>query len=337
MKERIELISRNYVNLYLTNKLVLDKENSFKNIVIKINRRKINSSREDEKNFKSAVEDYLNTLNEKCKNFNPTLLIENFKKTNFDINMPLSKAKFLNEKEKNITYAGGMVAYHKDYISYYALLKSIYHELMHSSSSKMEGKTYLSGLSIRGGNVEYGVGINEAYTQYLTERYFKDKCNKAYRVETSIIKPLEVIVGRDDLEKCYFNADLKTVLNKLGKYSTEKEINSFVENFDELLKLDYSNINDNDNDKLTIKNLRIQELINKICLFYLNTLKNKIFTFDKYNLTSENVKDIMYLLDKSNWVKTIENKYYTLNQNIYEEVSYDIQEYLSFEEAKKIS
>lgn len=335
MKEKLKNFNKNWINMYLTNKIILDKENSLKNVVIKINRRKINASKDDNKNFKSAVEDYLSTLNEKCKKFNPTLLIENFKKTNFDINVPLNKTKFLSEEEKKKTYADGMFSHHKNYVSYYALLKSIYHELMHSASSKFEGKKYLSGLSIRGGDVEYGVGINEAYTQYLTERYFKDKCSKSYKVETSIIKPLEIIVGKDDLEGCYFNADLKTVLNKLGKYSTEKEINSFVENYDELLKLDYSNIEDND--KLTIKKLKMQELINQICLFYLNTLRNRILTFDKYNLTSENVKDIMYLLDKSNWVKIIEDKYYTLDENTYEEVSYEIQEYLSFEEAKKIS
>lgn len=333
MKEKLKEFNTNWVNMHLTNKL--DIENSLKNVVIKINRRKINSSKEDNKNFKNAVEDYLSTLNEKCKNFNPTLLIENFKKTNFDINIPLNKAKFLSEEEKKKTYVDGMVLHHKNYVSYYALLNSIYHELMHSASYKVEGKKYLSGLSIRGGDVEYGVGINEAYTQYLTERYFKDKCSKSYRVETSIIEPLEIIVGKDDLEKSYFNADLVTVLNKLGKYSTKEEVNTFVENYDKLLKLDYSDIKDSD--KLTIKELKMQELIKQICLFYLNTLRNKILTFDKYNLTSENIKDIMYLLDKSNWVKIIDNKYASLDEDTYESVSYEVQEYLNFEEAKKIS
>lgn len=322
----IENLKKNKINT-LTNKIVLDKNNSLKNIVIKINKQKINASKEDTKNFKNAVEDYLSTLNKKCKKFNPTLFIENFKKTNFDINVLLNDTKFLKEELKNIIGMKGTCSFFDTHNSYYALLDSIYHELMHLASFRIDDKVYL-GLSIKDKNNLYGFGINEAYTQYLTEKYFKGKCDITYKLETSLIKPLEVIVGEDKLEECYFNANLITVLNKLSKYSTKEEIASFLVDYDELL---------NDDNKLALKKQRIQELINQICLFYLNTLKNKILTFNKYDLTSENIIDIMYLLDKNNWVKIIENKYYTLDENIYEDVSCEIREYLNFEETKKIS
>ena len=118
-----------------------------------------------------------------------------------------------------------------DYIS------TIYHELFHMASA-----TYKNGIryvgfrqsSLKPGVVSLGKGINEGYTQLLTERYFGDieEVKGTYEYEVHIVDKLEKIVGREKMESLYLNANLPGLLTELKNYATEDEITKFISGVD---------------------------------------------------------------------------------------------------------
>ncbi len=335
MKQKLKDISTHIEIILLKNKVIVDRENSVKNI--KINKNKINSTKDDKLRFHDIVTYFLKTLTEQCREFDNSLFVKNFKDTSFDLNVPKNETRYLNYKREN-TFNGCVQVrdINENYrLSFYYLTeKSAFHELMHLSSSKNTENAYLSGFNYynKTKKAEFCRGINEGYTQYLTKRYFKGKCNNSYIIETHAIEPLEIIVGKSKMQKYYFNADLVSLLSNLGKYASEKEIIEYIENFDEITK-----INLDQNEKGSVKESKIRILIQKIYSFYLTALKNEILTFDKYNLKGEEMTKIMYLWDKSNWFEPIVEKYFKVSEEDYNKAVEETRNYLSIEEAKKIS
>lgn len=120
---------------------------------------------------------------------------------------------------------------------------SIYHELFHMASSVFKDKYVYSGFRQHGKycgkNLNIGKGINEGYTQLLTERYFGHIDGIMYRSYiycTSIMGKIEGIIGKDKMEKLYFSSDLPGLLNELKKYASDEEIMSFVSGMDFLVE-----------------------------------------------------------------------------------------------------
>ena len=111
-----------------------------------------------------------------------------------------------------------------------SLYNPIYHELFHLSSSIIQDKTTFSGFS----QDAFGKGLNEGYTQLLTERYFAKESviDSSYPIQKRIVQVLEIIVGKDEMEQLYMQANLKGLVDFLSKYATEKEILSFISNVD---------------------------------------------------------------------------------------------------------
>ena len=117
--------------------------------------------------------------------------------------------------------------------------ETIYHELFHMASAYLDGDICYAGFKqSKLGFKANGVGINEGYTQLLTERYFGDKIEifGAYEYEVSIVSQLEKIVGREKMEQLYLSSDLKGLILELKKYTSEEEIITFISNMDFLLR-----------------------------------------------------------------------------------------------------
>ena len=98
---------------------------------------------------------------------------------------------------------------------------SLPHELTHTCSSYYDGDDY-SGLSQNG----LGVGINEGYTELLTERYYFH--GDSYPVERKIANNLEKITGKDKMEEYYYTANLYDFVGELKQYDSEENVLKFL-------------------------------------------------------------------------------------------------------------
>lgn len=81
---------------------------------------------------------------------------------------------------------------------------------------------------------DVGRGINEAYTQLLIERYFKEHgCGEAYQMSQKIVYFVECIIGSKKMEKFYFDSDLRALVDEMSRYISYKEATLFIKKFDE--------------------------------------------------------------------------------------------------------
>ena len=118
------------------------------------------------------------------------------------------------------------------------LIPSIYHELFHVASTNR----FTKGISFcgfsQGNNKQIiGKGLNEGYTELLTQRYFglNEDISDAYIYLTIISSLLESIVDKDKMQSLYLKADLFNLINELAKYASENEIMKFIASTDFLL------------------------------------------------------------------------------------------------------
>ena len=116
-------------------------------------------------------------------------------------------------------------------------VSTIYHELFHMASSVYKDEINYSGFrqsSNKLGFYNVGKGINEGYTQLLTERYFGyiKEVKGSYALEVHFVDKLEKIVGQEKMEKLYFNVDLPGLISELRQYSSDDEISKFITGMD---------------------------------------------------------------------------------------------------------
>ncbi len=108
------------------------------------------------------------------------------------------------------------------------------HELFHLASSYCDEvrKIIYSGFRqyCYETGVSFGRGLNEGYTQRLTNRYFSS--SNSYQLEAHFAGMLEKIVGRVRMEEFYFNADIMGLINVLNKYEDEENVIKFISSFD---------------------------------------------------------------------------------------------------------
>ena len=159
--------------------------------------------------------------------------------------------------------------------------RSIYHELFHMASTINKGKLpafsselYIGGFHQSNPNFYFyesiGNGLNEGYTELLTQRYFgeKYKIHSPYKAVVKIVGNLEEIVGKDKMETLYLTADLAGLINELKKYSTEEEITKFITGTD-LICNHY-------NDMFLFKNKKIQISFDNVYEFLYKTYLVKL-------------------------------------------------------------
>lgn len=109
----------------------------------------------------------------------------------------------------------------------------LFHELVHMASSSIKNGIAYTGF-LQNKNKAFNRGLNEGYTQVITDRLGCKKAeNEPYWREVEIALNVEKIVGKEKMEELYFKGDLKGLVNELSQYSSEEEVIKF------LMKIDF--------------------------------------------------------------------------------------------------
>lgn len=109
----------------------------------------------------------------------------------------------------------------------------MYHELLHMASSYKSDKKIYSGFLQVDNKITVGIGINEGYTQLLTDKLIKTiSLLQPYEMESRIAGEIERIVGQDKMQELYFRADLPGLIAELSKYATRNEVIKFINEVD---------------------------------------------------------------------------------------------------------
>ncbi len=125
-------------------------------------------------------------------------------------------------------------------------LKLINHELFHLASTYYDNENEqiyygFCQLDLKK-SVAIGKGLNEGYTQYLTENYIKDeKIRGYYPFETHFAYLLELTVGSTLMKNLYFTANLRGLIDELEKYTSKEEIMEFIYYFDYIIEVLHKN------------------------------------------------------------------------------------------------
>ena len=112
---------------------------------------------------------------------------------------------------------------------------TIFHELFHLASSYYDSKSKTQYCGFNQTNTikfyDIGIGINEGYTQLLANRYSKEQYY-SYPEETRITRIIENVVGEENMQKYYFMANLKGLIDELAKYKSKEEVMKFIQMVD---------------------------------------------------------------------------------------------------------
>ena len=113
------------------------------------------------------------------------------------------------------------------------------HELFHMASSYYDNnKRNINQQSFSGffqwnkDGLDIGYGLNEGYTQLLTNRYSTEHYNDSYKFETLVAEGVEEIIGQEKMQSLYLQANLKGVIDELKKYEDERTIMKFIQYLD---------------------------------------------------------------------------------------------------------
>ena len=225
------------VLLYATNKFYQDyklqKEVTTKYIKIKnstnafINNSKIiNYQLIATREYSYAINEFINVMKKKV----PEASLINFYNNINDVDIKLRKPLFI----KYNILADYDVKKNRIRVFNNNSYTVIYHELLHMASSYYKDRIRYSGFKQTAGSKEFGQGINEGYTQLLTERYFGhvNEMTGIYEYEMLVASSLEKIVTKSVMEKNYFDANLGNLIKELSVYTSEEEVIKFILNTD---------------------------------------------------------------------------------------------------------
>lgn len=190
----------------------------------------INRTETIKKQFGSLIVKFFEVINKNFSNLDLSIMYNNLN------TVSTSTKKFeisnivhgTNKEGAYLPFENEIELQKKNYYS------TIFHELFHASSTIVdnESNTIFCGFEQIKNNYEIiAVGINEGYTQYLTEEYFKDVI-QAYSYEKIIASVVETIVGKQKMQSLYFTANLKGLIEYLSQYETYDEIFKFLHTLD---------------------------------------------------------------------------------------------------------
>lgn len=117
-----------------------------------------------------------------------------------------------------------------------ALKKQIIsHELMHAASGYKYKKILASGFAQ---SSSIGDGINEGYTDLISQRYFCKEIQETvgYCYHKAVSEITEFIIGKQKMLDLYFHSDLKGLIGELSKYQSEEKVKLFILDLDTILK-----------------------------------------------------------------------------------------------------
>ena len=257
-----ELIYNPFLNKK-RNKIKLYKNYSYSNIIVKFDYKLINSKNKDDiKELEFKIKRFLIVMNRACKNFNSKIFLKNFKKTFFN----LSELK----NENNIG-VNGSVTIRSTFNSFKLKnIKVTYHELLHLASLKNDKNIFKP--------------FNEGYTQLLEQRYFCEvnDLGSSYDFEVYIMKTVEQIFGKDNLEKLYFNGEFNKIFNFFNDYISIDDLKRLKDNLICIYQIEQQN-------ETYEKREELKDNFNQVFEILLHCLINKLISNNEYNKLLENI------------------------------------------------
>lgn len=200
------------------------------------------------------------------------------------------------------------------------IFTTIDHELFHMASSIYNKNIKCSGFHYynKNLNVDCGYGLNEGYTQTLTERYFGHLDGvQIYFDEVHFAKKLEEIIGQSKMESLYLNANLRGLVDELTKYENEENIMKFI------YYLDFINKHIYDNTLFILKKKMLGESFKYISRFLLTCYTKKINEEVKNNVytVKEGIDYLMkYICKLGFYMKVGKKSFELLNREDIEEI-----------------
>ena len=288
------------INYQRKNKIKLIKKNNYKCATIKFSKYRYKEHEYLKKLFIDKINNFIKTIS-----FNFPLISLNRFKTNF------KKFNFCvyNNKVNDSIY-GGTISFKMDEFTCYEE-EAIEHELLHMATGTYNHikRIEYCGFDLINYKKKYriGRGINEGYTDLLTNRYFGAKIG--YQIEALLSHNLELLIGHNTMEKLYFNMDIYGLIDEISKYSNYVNACDFIHNLDKL--------------SFKLTKLKSEEEIKEIRDLYLKTVTFLFYCL--YNKYSNNGKlDILINNTKQLFDENLSYTYNgfkinlpSLNDNIY--------------------
>lgn len=236
--------------------------------------------------------------------------------TNFYNNLNEIRIDLYDLRTKNKYFHRGIFGYYdvkknaikldEDYVSVI-----IFHELFHMASSVYLNGNYYSGFRQYSSDdyTSIGKGLNEGYTQLLTERYFghNDDFGKVYEYETFIVGKLEEIVGKFKMQELYLSANLYGLIKELNRYVSYEEIINFIR------CLDFLNNNLNNKTMLIFRMDTIVKRIKIISSFLVKAYLIKLKKEEMCGILSND--NVVIKFDR--YIDSLLNDYYNENFDYY--------------------
>ena len=197
---------------------------------------------------------------------------------------------------------------------------ALYHELFHMASTiKNTGLVGFHQYFSKKENI--GIGLNEGYTELLTQRYFgnKHKIKNVYDYESKIAYNVEMILGKEKMEELYLKADLNGFIEEMKLFAKEEDILEFLVNLDYICVASNAHLITKDS-LIAKKILEIQEFLLKT---YQTKMKqqfeNQMVNQDMYEKQTEEFLNLLKTNNKVGGVK------YSIAKNYYDEKDFAIK------------
>ena len=149
-------------------------------------------------------------------------------------------------------------------------IKVTYHELLHLASLKNDKNIFKP--------------FNEGYTQLLEQRYFYEanELGSYYNFEVYIMKTVEQIFGKYNLEKLYFNGEFNKIFNFFDNYISIENIKKLKDNLISIYEIEQQN---ETYEKREILKNNFKQVFEILLICLINKLKND----NEYNKLLENI------------------------------------------------
>ena len=140
-----------------------------------------------------------------------------------------------------------------------------------------------------------GIGLNEGYTEYLTNSLFKTNGYRSYIFEQIVARSIEDIVGKEEMRSLYLNSDLKGLYDKLSKYYSKEEIDHLLISLDNTCR--FGDVNSSEE---SLRNLKYRSYE------YISTLLHKglLLKMNEESFSGNSIR--RYFTDLNNVIEGIE-------------------------------
>ena len=190
-----------------------------------------------------------------------------------------------------------------------AYRKSIlFHELLHLSSSCVrEDKLYI-GFNQMLTNSDIGRGINEGYTEYLNQLYFKNQSNSKnyYTYLKNTAGLLEKIIGHEKMQSLYFKSNLLGLIEELSNYCGPDKARDFIKYTDYVYRFFHVKEHFLQNDLIQHAFVNINHILIEA---YYNKLKEENLNAHDFNMKLQEylvlIPETFYSGDKTYYIEYI--------------------------------